>query len=58
MFDFLLGLLAVANGDQSLDTKKIDRNIETLKKHRWFKELFDDERYHRLFFVNRLIESI
>jgi hypothetical protein len=31
MLDFLLGILSAGFGDNSLDTRKIDRNIEMLK---------------------------
>lgn len=48
--EFLASL--IPNGSTSLDTKKIDRNIEMLKNYSWFKDIYDDERYHRLFFVN------
>ncbi|MET3322584.1 UNVERIFIED_ORG: hypothetical protein ABIC97_005732 [Peribacillus simplex] len=33
MLDFLLGILSAGFGDDSLDTRKIDRNIELLKNH-------------------------
>ncbi|WP_342603847.1 hypothetical protein [Peribacillus sp. FSL E2-0159] len=50
MKDFLLGILSAGFGDNSLDTRKIDRNIEMLKNHTWFKDIYEDEKYHRLFF--------
>ncbi|MBT2668843.1 hypothetical protein J7J00_25935 [Bacillus sp. ISL-4] len=53
MIDFLLGILSAGFGDNSLDTRRIDRNIEMLKNHTWFKDIYEDENYHRLFFVNR-----
>ncbi len=51
--EFLASL--IPNGSTSLDTEKIDRNIEMLKNYSWFKDIYDDERYHRLFFVNRKV---
>ncbi|KAB2335588.1 hypothetical protein [Bacillus mesophilum] len=51
--EFLASL--IPNGSTSLDTRKIDRNIEMLKNYSWFKDIYDDERYHRLFFVNRKV---
>ena len=35
--DFLAAL--VPNGSNSLNTKKIDRNIEMLKRHSWFRKI-------------------
>ncbi|MGE7186371.1 hypothetical protein ACQKKK_21090 [Peribacillus sp. NPDC006672] len=57
MLDFLLGILSAGFGDNSLDTRKIDRNIEMLKNHTWFKDIYEDEKYHRLFFVNRNVRQ-
>lgn len=57
MLHFLLhlleGLFVSPGWDTSLNTRKIDQNIDLLKGHGWFKQLYEDERYHRLFFVNR-----
>ena len=52
MLDFLLGILSAGFGDNSLDTRKID-----LKNHTWFKDIYEDEKYHRLFFVNRNVRQ-
>ncbi|MGG3799596.1 hypothetical protein [Metabacillus fastidiosus] len=57
MLDFLLGILSAGFGDNSLDTQKIDRNIEMLNNHTWFKDIYEDEKYHRLFFVNRNVRQ-
>ena len=57
MLDLLLGILSAAFGDNSLDTRKIDRNIEMLKNHTWFKDIYEDEKYHRLFCVNRNVRQ-
>ncbi|MGE7762924.1 hypothetical protein [Peribacillus sp. NPDC097895] len=57
MIDFLLGIFSAGFGDYSLDTRKIDRNIEMLKNHNWFKDIYEDEKYHRLFFVNRTVRQ-
>jgi hypothetical protein len=45
---------SVAYGN-TLDTVKIDRNIDHLKQYGWFREVYDDENFHRLFFVNKHI---
>ncbi|MBT2728422.1 hypothetical protein J7E63_15950 [Bacillus sp. ISL-75] len=59
MINFLFELLGLAldGGSTGLDTRKIDRNIERLKQQGWFKKIFEDEKYHRLFFTNRHIRA-
>ncbi|MBY6037574.1 hypothetical protein KUV80_12965 [Fictibacillus nanhaiensis] len=57
MIDFLLNMLAGGVGDNSLDTKKIDKHIEQMKKYSWFAALYDDENYHSLFFVSRRVRA-
>mgnify|MGYP001071505366 CR=1 FL=1 len=54
--DFLFGLVGVSTG--ALNTKKIDSNIELLKQQEWFKKIYTDEKYHRLFITNRGIANI
>ncbi|QIZ09389.1 hypothetical protein HFZ78_24120 [Priestia megaterium] len=54
MLSFLNELIAGLFGySDTLNTKKIDQNIEQLNQHDWFKKIYEDERYHRLFFVNK-----
>ena len=54
MLSFLIELIAGLFGySDTLNTKKIDQNIEQLNQHDWFKNIYEDERYHRLFFVNK-----
>jgi hypothetical protein len=54
MLSFLIELIAGLFGySDTLNTKKIDRNIEQLNQHDWFKNIYEDEKYHRLFFVNK-----
>lgn len=55
--DIIAGLLDGSSFDNSLDTRKIDRNIERLKELDWFKTIYDEEKYHRLFFVNRHVRG-
>jgi hypothetical protein len=57
IFDFIGELLASSSRSNTLNTQKIDRNIDKLKQYEWFKVLYEDERYHRLFFVNRHIRA-
>ncbi|MBS8266238.1 hypothetical protein DYI25_17580 [Mesobacillus boroniphilus] len=40
-----------------MNTQKIDRNIARLNQHDWFKKIYDDEKYRRLFFVNRHVRA-
>ncbi|RAZ81268.1 nitrite reductase [Planococcus halotolerans] len=44
-------------GSTSLNTKKIDSNIEKLKPFAWFMNLYEDERYRRSFFANKKIRA-
>jgi len=57
LYEILSGLLNSIAQDESLNTKKIDRNIKKLTNYDWFKDLYDDENYHRLFLVNRRIRG-
>jgi hypothetical protein len=53
IFEFLSSsLLSATSSFTGLNTRKIDRHIEELKQHKWFNELFESEKYHRLFFGN------
>ena len=53
--DLLSSMLGVSTG--ALDTRKIDKNIELLKQQVWFKKIYDDEKYHRLFMANRNVRD-
>ncbi|MCL1698156.1 hypothetical protein [Lysinibacillus sp. BPa_S21] len=59
MFDFLSDLLSgmICVNTGALNTKKIDNNIEHLKQQEWFKDIYEDEKYHRLFVTNRQIRA-
>ncbi|PUB11136.1 hypothetical protein C8K15_11412 [Paenisporosarcina sp. OV554] len=57
LLDIIAGVLGGTSIDNSLDTRKIDRNIVRLKELDWFKTIYDEERYHRLFFINRNIRG-
>ena len=61
MFSFIFELIAGLFGDigysDTLNTEKIDQNIERLNQHDWFKKIYEDEKYHRLFFVNKRIRG-
>ncbi|PLS08623.1 hypothetical protein CVD27_02755 [Neobacillus cucumis] len=55
MFD-LLGPF-FAGSSTVLNTKKIDKNIEILKHQDWFKRIYEDEKYHKLFFTNKYVRA-
>lgn len=57
LVDIIAGLLGGINVDKSLDTRKIDRNIERLKELEWFNTIYDEEKYHSMFFVNRHVRG-
>jgi hypothetical protein len=58
IFDLMAGLFGSIGQDHSLDTKKIDNHINELRRYQWFNELYEDETYHRLFFVNRRVRKM
>ena len=48
----LASSINIFNGSSSLDTRKIDQNIEHLRKMDWFNDLYESERHHKSFFIN------
>lgn len=56
LFGILLSLISstdvVSGGRTGLKTEKIEKNIEKLKQFSWFEELYENEQYHRSFFVS------
>lgn len=59
MLDFFLELLTGIFGlsSETLNTQKIDKNIEKLRSNSWFEQIYQDETYHRLFFVSRKVRG-
>ncbi|MGM0922633.1 MAG: hypothetical protein ACQEWW_15680 [Bacillota bacterium] len=57
IFELIAGLFGSIGYSDTLNTKKIDQNIERLNQHDWFKKIYEDEKYHRLFFVNKRLRS-
>jgi len=57
IFEFIGDLFGNAGNSQTLNTQKIDQNIRLLNGHAWFNALYEDKRYHRLFFVNRHVRA-
>lgn len=54
----LIGNIFLPTGlSTTLNTRKIDKNIDTLKEHLWFRNIYDVEKYRRLFFVNRHVRA-
>ena len=42
----------ISSSNNRLNTNKIDKNIEKLRKLKWFNDLYVDERHHKSFFMN------
>lgn len=42
----------IFNPSTSLNTRKIDKNIEELRQLEWFNDLYENERHHKSFFIN------
>lgn len=57
LFELISSFFESISLDNSLNTNKIDGHIVELKKHSWFKDIYEDEKYHRLFFVNRKVRK-
>ena len=57
--DLLSELLSglVPQGNNALDTKKIDKNINYLLRENWFKELYENEKYRHLLYTNRKVRG-
>lgn len=55
LLELLDGLLISPGWNTTLDTRKIDQNIILLKGEGWFNQIYENERYHRLFFINRQV---
>lgn len=53
--ELIAGIFGSVGSSDTLNTKKIDRNIEKLLEFDWFSKLYTNETYHRLFFVNKRI---
>ncbi|MGG1215237.1 hypothetical protein ABHM93_02350 [Micromonospora provocatoris] len=56
MIEDLLAAI-IPNGSIALNTRKIDRNIELLKNEFWFEVIYNEEKYRKLFFVNRKVRK-
>lgn len=57
IFDLISDLLGSAGQSGSINTQKVDRHIARLNEHSWFKDIYTDEKYRRLFFVNRHVRA-
>jgi hypothetical protein len=57
LFEIIRAIFENMANDRSLNTAKIDKNIEELRKYKWFTDLYENEKYHRLFLVNRDIRK-
>lgn len=57
IFDFISDIFSSIAYSNSLNTRKIDQNIARLNKTEWFKEIYGNEKYRRLFFANRHVRG-
>jgi hypothetical protein len=57
LFELISSFFESISLDNSLNTNKIDGHIDKLKKYSWFKDLYEDEKYHRLFILNRNVRK-
>ena len=57
LIELIVGLVSHAGSNNPLDTKKIDRHIDQLYGYKWFRKVYEDEKYRRLFFANKRIRS-
>ncbi|CAH0343981.1 hypothetical protein BCI9360_00209 [Bacillus sp. CECT 9360] len=56
--DFIFGFFTGGFGlSNTLNTEKIDNHIQQLNQYDWFKVIYEDEKYHRLFFVNKHVRK-
>lgn len=53
----LVSSINIFSGSSSLDTRKIDRNIERLRELDWFNELHNCERHRISFLINSKIRK-
>lgn len=54
----LFGNVFLSTGHSTtLNTRKIDKNINTLNEYPWFRNIYEDEKYRRLFFANRHVRA-
>lgn len=42
----------ISSSNSSLNTRKIDKNIEKLRELEWFNDLYENERHHKSFLMN------
>ena len=47
----------ISSSKRSLNTSKIDKNIEKLRGLEWFNELYENERHHKSFFMNAKVRK-
>ena len=47
----------ISSSNRSLNTSKIDKNIEKLRGLEWFNELYENERHHKSFFMNAKVRK-
>lgn len=54
LIEGLIGSISLSTG---LHTKKIDANIRYLQQYEWFRIIYEDEKYRKLFITNYKVRS-
>jgi hypothetical protein len=54
LIEALIGSISLSTG---LHTKKIDANILYLQQYEWFRMMYEDEKYRKLFITNYKVRS-
>ena len=54
VIEALIGSISLSTG---LHTKKIDANILYLQQYEWFRMIYEDEKYRKLFITNYKVRS-
>ncbi|MBM7661661.1 hypothetical protein JOC85_002464 [Bacillus mesophilus] len=57
LFAFIEELFVAIGYGYGLNTKRIDSNIEMLKQEEWFRNIYKNQKYHRLFFANKYVRG-
>ena len=52
ILSLLTSINLISSSSRSLNTRKIDKNIEKLRELEWFNELYEIERHRKSFFIN------
>ena len=57
ILSLLTSINLISSSSRSLNTRKIDKNIEKLRELEWFNELYKIERHRKSFFINMKVRK-